>query len=144
LQLSKTFPKVDFSHVDPVYPDKTSPAGSRYAYTRNAILARAQSCLRDLYNRPEKFIIIVSHSCFLRLAVTGCWFFNGDYRIFDFEEREGPDDEYRLKQWEQTSDGGMGWSWSKKVDIGSELPDEDGQEQLGTEDRSSAGGGEDL
>lgn len=113
-------------HVDQVYPDKTSPAGSRYAYTKSAILARAQSCLEDLYKRKDKFIAIVSHSGFLRLGVTGCWFYNGDYRVFDLEETKGPYDEYRLKQWELTYEkgGGMGWSWKDWVEIGSELPDD--------------------
>ena len=69
--LEKQFPVFDFSSVDSVYPDKTSSAGRRYAYTRGAVFARAQSCLHGLHHRPERMVIIVSHSAFLRLAVSG-------------------------------------------------------------------------
>jgi len=117
------FPQVDFSHVDPVFPDKTSPAGAKYAYTKLAITGRAQDGLRELYHRPEKAIIVVSHSGFLRLGVTGHYFFNADYRIFDFQE-PAEDDTYTLKQWESTLKGGLGWSWEKTVHIGEGLPAE--------------------
>ncbi|KAK4443492.1 histidine phosphatase superfamily [Podospora aff. communis PSN243] len=119
-KLKTMFPQVDFSHVDPVFPDKTSPAGAKYAYTKQAIVGRAQDGLRELYQRPEKFIIVVSHSGFLRLGVTGHYYFNADYRIFDFHEPQ--DDQYTLKQWESTSAGGLGWSWEKTVQIGEGLP----------------------
>jgi len=125
--LQTEFPTIDFSRVDPVYPDKTSPAGAKYAYTRAALLARAQSSLADLHNRSEKAIIVVSHSGFMRQAVTGCWFFNCDYRIFDFAERGGdPSEPHRLKQWELTDrgHGGMGWSWEEMVEIGDDLPED--------------------
>jgi broad specificity phosphatase PhoE len=124
--LEKEFPNVDFSHVDPVYPDKTSPAGSHYAYTKKALLNRAQLSLEDLYKCPEKVIVVVSHSGFMRQAMTGYWFFNGDYRTFDFEERDELNGPYRLKQREETlkGGGGMGWSWNETVEIGDGLPDE--------------------
>ncbi|KAK0615360.1 histidine phosphatase superfamily [Bombardia bombarda] len=118
------FPQVDFSHVDPVFPDKTSPAGAKYAYTKQAILARGQSSLADLYARPEKVIIVVSHSSFLRQSVTGWWFFNADYRVFDFEEKKSEDEPFRLKQWDQTLNGGLGWSWKEQVELGSGLPED--------------------
>ena len=114
---------VDFSHVDPVFPDKTSPAGAKYAYTKQAIIARGRSCLQELYSRPEKAIIVVSHSAFLRLGVTGHWFFNADYRIFDFEDVEGDPGQFRLKQWESTRKGGLGWSWETTFPIGDGLPE---------------------
>lgn len=118
------FPKIDFSAVDPVYPDKTSPAGKKYHYTREALLARAQSSLRDLHDRPEKAIMVVSHSGFMRQAVTGDWFFNADYRIYDFAEGEGGEGKLALKQWDLTKSGrgGMGWSSEKVEEIGAELP----------------------
>ncbi|KAH8887840.1 phosphoglycerate mutase-like protein [Thozetella sp. PMI_491] len=120
--LKDEFPGIDFSQLDPVFPDKTSPAGSRYWYTKKAVLARAQFALADLYARPEKTILVVSHSAFLRRAVTGSWWFNADYRIFDYEERKSDDEPYRLKQWELTAKGGLGWSWEEKVVIGEDLP----------------------
>ena len=124
-RLSEEFPEIDFSDVDPVYPDKTSAAGRTYFHTRSAVLSRAQSALHDLYTRPEKLIIIVSHSQFLRTAVTGRWFGNGDYRIFDFCERRSDDETYRLLEWETTNEsGGLGLSPSTKVQLGADLPEE--------------------
>lgn len=77
---------MDFSHLDPVFPDMASPAGARYHYTQSAILARAEFVMRELYDGPEKVIIVVSRSGSLRLGVTTHFFFNADYRIFDFEK----------------------------------------------------------
>lgn len=121
------FPNVDFSKVDPVFPDKTSPAASHYHFTKEAILARAQASLKKLYERPEKVIVVVSHSAFLRLAVSNYWYFNADYRIFDFAPRTGPEDRYSLQQHESTmvKGGGLGRSWIDPIVLGSELPSED-------------------
>lgn len=124
-EISARFPQIDFSQVDPVFPDKTSPAGAKYWYTKNAIVARGQSVLAELYDRPEKVIVVVSHSGFLRLGVTGHFFMNADYRIFDYEERNSYSKEFKLKQWESTKAGGLGWSWDQTVAIGFELPEED-------------------
>ncbi|KAK7964164.1 hypothetical protein PG988_011138 [Apiospora saccharicola] len=130
--LAPKFPAVDFSTLDLVYPDKTSPAGSHYFGTRTGILNRGQASLRRLRDRPEKVIIVVSHSGFLRLGVSGCFYLNADYRIFDFEEEEQPTGEdgvapqIRLRQWDETKEkgGGMGKSWKDMVELGSGLPDE--------------------
>ncbi|KAI5860831.1 phosphoglycerate mutase-like protein [Durotheca rogersii] len=126
-RLVQEFPSVDFSKVDPVFPDKTSPAASHYHFTKEALLARAQESLKQLYERPEKVIVVVSHSAFLRLAVSGYWYFNADYRIFDFEPVHGPRGPYRLEQHESTREkgGGLGRSWIDPVVLGSELPVED-------------------
>jgi hypothetical protein len=113
---------VDYSKVDPVWPDKTSPAGRPYAYTRAAILERGQRGLAKLRNRPEKFIFVVSHSGFLRLGVTGWWFFNSDYRIFRFTSETA---EVAIEQDESTLKGGLGLSWETRVELGFELPEED-------------------
>lgn len=71
--------------------------------------------------------MVYSHSAFLRLAVSGYWYFNADYRIFDFASMDGPRDSYRLKQHESTreSGGGLGRSWIDPIVLGSELPDEE-------------------
>ncbi|KAI1475487.1 phosphoglycerate mutase-like protein [Daldinia eschscholtzii] len=126
-KLIEEFPMVDFSKVDPVFPDKTSPAGSRYHFTKPSLLARAQAALKKLYERPEKVIIVVSHSAFLRLAVSGYWYFNADYRIFDFAPMNDSGDLYRLEQHESTREkgGGLGRSWIDPIVLGSELPEED-------------------
>ncbi|KAL2022237.1 hypothetical protein VTK56DRAFT_5847 [Thermocarpiscus australiensis] len=129
--LQASFPQVDFSHVDPVFPDKLSPAGARYAPTRQAILARGREVLAELYSRPERAVIVVSHSGFLRAGVTGCWFMNADFRIFDFVVEEGGGDGKRedgpvvvLRQREETRKGGMGLSWEETVPLGDGLTDE--------------------
>lgn len=114
-----------------MFPDKSSPAGARYFPTRSAVVARGQACLRSLYQRPEKWVVVVSHSGFLRMGVTGWWFFNGDYRIFDFAERlEGDGGPLKLVQWESTTSGGLGLSWTEPVEIGAGLQ-EDEDEPVG-------------
>jgi hypothetical protein len=125
--LGKEFPQIDLSTLDPVYPDKTTPAGAHYAYNKKALLGRGQASLKKLYDRPEKVIIVVSHSGFLRLCVSGCWYFNSDYRIFEFEERATDDEPIRLKQSPETLEkgGGLGLSLKDPVELGSDLPDED-------------------
>ncbi|KAL8322339.1 hypothetical protein RB601_001502 [Gaeumannomyces tritici] len=127
--LAKEFPFVDFSAVDPVFPDKTSPAGAAYAHDRRAILARGQACLADLRARPERVVAVVSHSGFLRAGVCGWWFSNADYRVFDFAD-DGPADApasepYRLVQSESTMSGGLGTCWTQPVALGHALPESD-------------------
>lgn len=123
--LEQEFPNVDFkSTLDPVYPDKTSPAGSAYHYTRDALLARGQTALQRLYERPEKVIVVVSHSGFLRLAVTGCFYFNADYRIFDFVQGKGGKVEIVQDPSTKEKGGGLGWSWTEQIELGTDLPNE--------------------
>ncbi|KAI0427662.1 phosphoglycerate mutase-like protein [Xylaria sp. FL1042] len=125
-KVADEFPGIDYSAVDPVWPDKTSPAGSEYHYTRSAITARGQAVLQELYKRPEKVIIVVSHSGFLRLGVTGYWFFNADYRVFDFAAMASPGSPYRLEQHAYTEEKGgrLGLSRTEQVLLGSSLPEE--------------------
>lgn len=127
--LTGDFPRINFSNVDPVWPDKTSPAARRYAHTRRDILSRGQFGLKALRQRPEKLVFVVSHAGFLRVGVAGYWFFNSDYRIFDFDQEAGG---LKLKQHESTVAGGMGLSWTEPVALGSELPDEDEPTQATT------------
>ncbi|KAF4450658.1 hypothetical protein F53441_6319 [Fusarium austroafricanum] len=115
------FPKVDLSTVDAIWPDKTSPAAEHYFHTKKSVLARGRRVLEHLHKRPEKLIFVVSHSGFLRLGVTGYWFFNSDYRLFDFEDGE----EVKIKQQERTLAGGLGLSFTEPVALGLDLPEED-------------------
>ncbi|KAF2797808.1 phosphoglycerate mutase-like protein [Melanomma pulvis-pyrius CBS 109.77] len=124
--MASEFPAFDFSKVDPLYPDKTTNlATNPYAFTRRAILARGQTCLKSLYMRPEKVIAVVSHSGFLRTAVCHRRFFNADWRVFDFDEEameeskrkgEGLDGEgeFLLKEWKETEENGGGMGRSEK------------------------------
>ncbi|KAF4837024.1 putative phosphatase [Colletotrichum tropicale] len=121
-ELSVEFPSVDFSSVDPVYPDKTSPAGAQYSYTKEAILGRARSSINSIYERKEKLVFVVSHAGFLRLGVTGHWFFNGDYRAFELYKGDEADSNPELRQLQSTVSGGLGKSWTDPVVIGSDLP----------------------
>lgn len=105
-----------------MYPDKTSPVGSKYAFTREAIVGRAQSGVKSISDRREKLVFVVSHSGFLRLGVTGYWFFNGDYRIFELDNVEESNQLTKLRQLESTLSGGLGKSWKDPVVIGSDLP----------------------
>lgn len=126
--VAKQFPQIDFGHVDPVFPDKASPAGAKYKYIRENLLARAQSNLKELYHRPERVIVVVSHSGFMRQAVTGDHYFNADYRIYDFEDKAGAAEgaPFTLKQSDLTKGaGGMGRSFDQVVELGVGLPEKE-------------------
>jgi hypothetical protein len=72
--------------------------------------------------------------------VTGWWYYNADYRIFTFEEGT-KGGEVGLKMDESTLEGGMGWSWPKKVELGSELPEgveEEEEEEVESHDKKAA------
>lgn len=104
---------VDFGGVDEKWVDKTSDLPNNpYAFSRKAILARGQTCLKDLYKRPEKVVAVVSHSGFLRTAICNRNFFNADWRVFEFDEEEGGKGQMVLREWEETEGkgGGMGRS----------------------------------
>ncbi|KAL2178365.1 histidine phosphatase superfamily [Thermothelomyces heterothallicus CBS 202.75] len=129
-ELAARFPQVDFSRVDPLYPDKTSAAAAPpYGFTRQAVVGRGRAVLRELRTRPEKAVLVVSHSGFLRVGVTGCYFMNADYRVFEFEDAGEGEEEVegglRLREREETRKGGMGWSWDERVPLGDGLPDAD-------------------
>lgn len=72
--------------MDPIYPNKSF--GTPYAFTALANKARGEACLKALYERPEKVIAVVSHSAFLRTAISRRKFANADYRIFTFGRGE--------------------------------------------------------
>ena len=124
--MAKEFPQFNFSQVDPLYPDKTTNIHTNpYAFTSRAILARGQTCLKNLYSRPEKVIAVVSHSGFLRTAVCNRRFSNADWRVFDFDEEamqasrekgDGPNGEglFVLKEWKETEERGGGLGKSEK------------------------------
>ncbi|UKZ76730.1 hypothetical protein TrVFT333_004439 [Trichoderma virens FT-333] len=113
-------PCYDFSAVSPLWPDKTTSPAARdlFGYTRSAVLRRGRRALEKLSKRPEDLIFVFSHSAFLRSGVSGWWYYNADYRIFTFHEQLG------LKIDESTLEGGMGWSWNKRAELGSEVPED--------------------
>ncbi|KAF2212604.1 hypothetical protein CERZMDRAFT_111703 [Cercospora zeae-maydis SCOH1-5] len=107
-ELSQRFPELDFSHVDPTYPDKSER--TPYAYAKRANRKRGEHCLENLYARPEKVIVVVSHAGFLRTGISHRRFANADYRCFEFVK----DADGRLGLLEdpetEKSGGGMGRS----------------------------------
>lgn len=87
-------------------------------------MKRGTRALASLYSEREKIILVFAHAGFLRVGVTGWWFFNSDYRIFEFEHAPTSLD-HGLTQDESTTKGGLGLSWTERVVLGSELPDEE-------------------
>lgn len=107
--LAREFPELDFSQVDPTYPDKSDD--TPYAFRKAANLARGQTCLRKLYTRPEQVIAVVSHSGFLRTTISKRRYDYADYRIFAFKE-DAFTKELRLIEdvWTARNGGAMGRS----------------------------------
>ncbi|OCK78695.1 phosphoglycerate mutase-like protein [Lepidopterella palustris CBS 459.81] len=122
--ISALFPQIDFSTVDPVYPNKTTPASNPYIFSKRAVQARGQACLKALYNRPEKVIAVVSHSGFLRCVISLTWYANADYRIFEFDEEamgkvNVGEELFVLREWKETAErgGGMGRSQKGRFEV---------------------------
>ncbi|USW58066.1 Putative histidine phosphatase superfamily, clade-1 [Septoria linicola] len=111
--ISKSFPTLDFSRVDPIYPSKDP--STPYAWTRAANRARGDACLRDLYHRPEKVIAVVSHAGFLRTGISKRRYANADYRCFEFRRRgRGEKEKLELVGDGQTERRGGGMGRSEK------------------------------
>ncbi|GAM89176.1 hypothetical protein ANO11243_072130 [Dothideomycetidae sp. 11243] len=127
--LKPKFPFVDFTDIDPIYPDKS--ASTRYAYTRTKILARGQACLSELYARPERLVAVVGHSAFLRTAVSQRRYANADFRVFTFDSETKPGS-LRLVEAEETAgEGGMGWSQPGVAELRQgELPEGEQMEEV--------------
>ena len=106
-EVSKEFPELDWSSVDPVYPTKTG----LYEFTRQGLRKRGMEAKKWLRARPEKVIAVVSHSGFLRVGVSSRRYENADFRIFDFADGEG-EDGLELIEWDITEQkgGGLGKS----------------------------------
>ncbi|KAK4204581.1 phosphoglycerate mutase [Triangularia verruculosa] len=79
LQADKTFDRIDFSYLDPVWPDKSTRT---YFHSRRCILERGQRAIHDLTGRGDGIVIAVSHNGFMRTGLTGRWTANGDYRVY--------------------------------------------------------------
>ncbi|TKA82226.1 hypothetical protein B0A49_00411 [Cryomyces minteri] len=115
-QLANRFPQLSFDTVDHAYPAK--PRDSIYGFTSRAVVARGQACLKSLYQRKEKVVAVVSHSGFLRTAVSHTKYANADYRIFDFSPDSSLKDP-ELVEWGSTAanGGGMGKSEKGRAEI---------------------------
>ncbi len=109
--LATEFLDLDFSGLDPIYPEKSNH--TVYAFKRSANLARGQACLRRLYARPEKVIAVVSHSGFLRTSISKRRYYYADYRIFSFRQ-DHQKGELSLVEDSHTSRNGGGQGRSPK------------------------------
>lgn len=85
---------MDFSQLDPVYPAKTG----LYNPSEESLLKRAKIAREWLYHRPEKRIIVMTHSGFIRRVAPGRKYANAEYRIYDFAEEDENEEnrEYKL------------------------------------------------
>jgi broad specificity phosphatase PhoE len=93
--VKKDWPDVDFSHLDPVYPQKTGI----YEASEEAFQSRAALANRWLLERPEKCVVVVTHSGFLKRIVGGPKFQNVEYRTYRFAEDDSG--ELKLREFSQ-------------------------------------------
>ncbi|KAK4222605.1 phosphoglycerate mutase-like protein 1 [Podospora fimiseda] len=118
------FPLVDFTKLERegIWPDKTSGRAHLYHPSKEGVLYRAETATKNLVGRPARYIIVVSHSGFMRKALFGRWFGFADYRIFNLPGEDGPWGDW-LKWEEQpgSETGGMGRSKAEKVVVGTDL-----------------------
>ncbi|KAI0890626.1 phosphoglycerate mutase-like protein [Annulohypoxylon maeteangense] len=83
--IQSEWPDIDFSRLDPVYPQKIG----LYENSEEAFQRRGAVAKEWLYNRPEKCIIVVTHSGFIRRLVKGPRYKNleyGSYRLVQNSE----------------------------------------------------------
>lgn len=107
--MAREWPQFDWGAVDPVFPSKTG----LYEFSRRGLTRRGIEARRWLRTRPEKVVIVVSHSGFLRVGVSYRMYENADFRIFDFGEG-GDEVGGNLIEWELTESNGGGLGKSSK------------------------------
>lgn len=81
-ELTSSFPTIDSSTVDAVFPAKTGP----YAFSKEVVPRRGAIFRAWLRARPENVVVVVSHSSFLQVDLSRCHFANADFRFFAFSE----------------------------------------------------------
>ncbi|KAI0013418.1 histidine phosphatase superfamily [Xylariaceae sp. FL0662B] len=77
--IQSEWPGFDFSHLDPTYPQKIG----LYENSEEAFHKRASVAKRWLFGRPEKCIVVVTHSGFLKRVVQGPKFKNMEYKTYE-------------------------------------------------------------
>ncbi|KAK3984521.1 phosphoglycerate mutase-like protein [Cladorrhinum sp. PSN332] len=118
------FPLVDFAKIehDGIWPDKTSGRAWLYHPSKEGVLCRAETATKNLAGRPARYVIIVSHSGFMRKALIGRWISFADYRIFNLPGEDGPwGDWYKWEEHAGMENGGMGHSKAERVIVGADL-----------------------
>ncbi|KAK8020754.1 hypothetical protein PG990_005892 [Apiospora arundinis] len=91
--IEKEWPSLDFSQLDPVYPAKTG----LYFPSEEALQNRARFAREWLFHRPEKHIVIVTHSGFLQRVAKGQKYRNVEYKMYEFVDDASTQD-FRLKE----------------------------------------------
>ncbi|KAI0136545.1 hypothetical protein BJ170DRAFT_677417 [Xylariales sp. AK1849] len=82
--MQREWPDLNFSSLDPLYPAKTGV----YDPSEEALLKRATFARQWLFFRPEKYIIVMTHSGFLKRVVEGPKYENVEYRTYDFVDED--------------------------------------------------------
>ncbi|KAI2470027.1 phosphoglycerate mutase-like protein [Annulohypoxylon bovei var. microspora] len=82
LMIQAEWPDIDFSTLDPIYPQKTG----LYENSEDAFRRRGAVAKDWLSNRPEKCIIVVTHSGFLKRLVKGPKYQNLEFRSYELVE----------------------------------------------------------
>ncbi|KAK7907881.1 phosphoglycerate mutase protein [Apiospora marii] len=91
--IEKEWPSLDFSQLDPVYPAKTG----LYFPSEDALQKRARFAREWLFHRPEKHIVIVTHSGFLQRVAKGQKYRNVEYKMYEFVD-EASSQDFKLKE----------------------------------------------
>ncbi|KAI1341493.1 histidine phosphatase superfamily [Xylariaceae sp. FL0016] len=82
-KIQNDWPGFDFSQMDPAWPQKTGLYGPK----EEDIQKRAAVCRTWLAEQPEKCIVVVTHSGFLRRLVTGPKYLNVEFRTYVMVDR---------------------------------------------------------
>ncbi|KAI1094927.1 phosphoglycerate mutase-like protein [Rostrohypoxylon terebratum] len=77
-KLKSEWPDLDFSTLDPIYPQKIG----LYENSEDAFKKRGEVAKQWLYDRPEKCVIVVTHSGFIRRLVKGPKYGNLEHRTY--------------------------------------------------------------
>lgn len=99
-EIAKDWPELDFSKLDPVYPAKTG----LYDPSEECLRRRALFARQWLYHRPEKYVIVVTHSGFIQRTVVGVKYKNVEYRTYNFDPSDATSGDFTLQVVEVNQD----------------------------------------
>ncbi|KAI0896922.1 phosphoglycerate mutase-like protein [Annulohypoxylon nitens] len=83
-KLKSEWPDLDFSTLDPIYPQKTG----LYESSEDAYQKRGDVAKRWLYDRPERCVIVVTHAGFIRRLVKGPKYDNLEFHTYNLVETQ--------------------------------------------------------
>lgn len=100
MERARDWEHLDFTKLDKIYPAKTGI----YSASEEAILERARAVRKWLYHRSERYVIVMTHSGFLRrVAPSMDKYKNAEYRLYQFAQEDQSDEDrpYHLLQIDQ-------------------------------------------